>query len=42
MKKVVEDNEKGDEDVLYGEEEVLSVCGKGKSVPPGVCERYSI
>jgi hypothetical protein len=39
---VVEDDEEGDEDVLYGEEEVLSVCGKGEAVPRGIGEGYGI
>jgi len=39
---VVDDNKEGDEHVLYGEEEVLSVCGKGEAVPRRIGEGYGI
>ena len=39
---IVEDDEEGDEHVLYGEEEVLSVCGEGKAVPRGIGKGYGV
>jgi hypothetical protein len=40
--RVVEDYEEGDDDILDGEEKVLSICGKGEAVPRGVGECYGI
>jgi hypothetical protein len=39
---VVENDEEGDEYVLNGEEEVLSIRRKGEAVPRGIGEVYGI
>ena len=39
---VVKDDEEGDEHVLNGEEEILSIRRKGEAVPRGIGEGYGI